>query len=278
VEKGKRKVVKSIEHDLRKIVLGRNKVQSVRLKPSPIKRGSKLDEFVNTVVFQYSGRRKKRNGISWLLNEKLLIPYREGQWAYRGVAAEVIYALLNLIFKEIALPLNFEMGNTPEILEMALRLKPDFVCLVPETREEVTTEGGLDVVGLYESLKPTVSQLQEAGIKVSMFIDPDLEQVEASEKIGAEMIELHTGCFANADEAQRSEETQRLISAAKCGNALGLQVNAGHGINLQNLAELLTVPHLTELNIGHTLVARSVSVGLKSAIIEMREAMKGYAL
>ncbi len=90
-------------------------MQSVRLKPSPIKRGSKLDEFVNTVVFQYSGRRKKRNGISWLLNEKLLIPYREGQWAYRGVAAEVIYALLNLIFKEIALPLNFEMWLFPRI-------------------------------------------------------------------------------------------------------------------------------------------------------------------
>ncbi|MGB2402401.1 MAG: pyridoxine 5'-phosphate synthase [Akkermansiaceae bacterium] len=182
------------------------------------------------------------------------------------------------IRERINLPLNFEMGNTPEMVSMVLQLKPDFVCLVPETREEVTTEGGLDVAGLYDSLEKTVNQLQQEGIKVSMFIDPDTHQVEASQRIGAEMIELHTGCFANAFGDVRSQETMRLKEAAILGHEQGLQVNAGHGINLQNLPELLTVPHLSELNIGHTLIARSVRVGLTEAVREMRKAMKGYSL
>ena len=182
------------------------------------------------------------------------------------------------IREQIDLPLNFEMGNTPEMVSMVLRLKPDFVCLVPETREEVTTEGGLDVDGLYDSLQGTVSQLQQARIKVSMFIDPDIRQVEASARIGAEMIELHTGCFANAFGTDRVQEIERLAHASQLGHGLGLQVNAGHGINPQNLSKLLTVPHLTELNIGHTLIARSVRVGLTEAVREMRLAMEGYAL
>lgn len=180
------------------------------------------------------------------------------------------------IREKIDLPLNFEMGNTPEMVDMALRLNPDFVCLVPETREEVTTEGGLDVDGLFGSLQGTVSALQKAGIKVSMFIDPDTNQVEASSRIGAEMIELHTGCFANAFGVERNQETQRLIAAAELGHSLGIQVNAGHGINLKNLPELLTVPHLAELNIGHTLIARSVQVGLTTAVKEIHVAMKEY--
>ncbi|MDG1356690.1 MAG: pyridoxine 5'-phosphate synthase [Akkermansiaceae bacterium] len=182
------------------------------------------------------------------------------------------------IRNQINLPLNFEMGNTPEMVAMVMRLKPDFVCLVPETREEVTTEGGLDVAGLFDSLKNTVSQLQQEGIKVSMFIDPDEYQVEASCRIGAEMIELHTGCFANAVDQDRKVEAERLRIAATLGHEVNLQVNAGHGINLQNLPELLTVPHLSELNIGHSLIARSVRVGLTESVKEMREAMKGYAL
>lgn len=183
-----------------------------------------------------------------------------------------------LIREQVELPLNFEMGNTEEMLDMALRLKPDFVCLVPETREEVTTEGGLDVDGLFDSLVPTVRKLQDNGIKVSMFIDPDAHQVEASAKIEAEMVELHTGCFANAFGDERKQEIQRLRTAAELGHSLGVQVNAGHGINLQNLPELLTVPHMVELNIGHTLIARSVKVGLEHAVREMRVAMEGYTL
>lgn len=180
------------------------------------------------------------------------------------------------IRNEIELPLNFEMGNTKEMVEMALRLKPDFVCLVPETREEVTTEGGLDVDGLFQSLLPTVNRLQSVGVKVSMFIDPDESQVQASAKIGAKMIELHTGCFANSFNGDRVSETARLCEAAVMGHSLGLQVNAGHGINMQNLPELLTVPHLAELNIGHTLIARSIRVGLEVAVSEMRQAMSEY--
>ncbi len=185
------------------------------------------------------------------------------------------------IREKIGCPLNFEMGNTQEMIEMALKLKPDFVCLVPETREEVTTEGGLDVDGLYASLEGTVATLQQAGIKISMFIDPDARQVEASARIGAEMIELHTGCFANTHGENRIQETKRLTAAAKLGYSLGIQVNAGHGITLENLPELLTVPHLAELNIGHTLIARSVRVGLTAAVKEMRSAMgamEGYQL
>lgn len=183
-----------------------------------------------------------------------------------------------LVKKATDLPLNFEMGNTQELIDIALKLQPEYVCLVPETREEVTTEGGLDVVGLYDSLVPTVKILQEAGIKISMFIDPEVDQVEASARIGAEMIELHTGCFANAELGRdRDNEVQRLKAAAVCGNELGLQVNAGHGINYENIKALYEVPYLKEFNIGHTIVARSVRVGLTKAIAEMRELMAGYS-
>ncbi len=133
------------------------------------------------------------------------------------------------IRERVDLPLNLEMGNTPEMLAMALRLKPDFVCMVPETREEITTEGGLDVDGLFDSLQGAVSSLRDAGIRVSMFIDPELRQVEASRRIGAEMVELHTGCFANAFGDARKGETARLVDAAVAGHGHGLQVNAGHG-------------------------------------------------
>ena len=176
------------------------------------------------------------------------------------------------------LSLNFEMGNSQEMIDIALKLKPDFVCLVPETREEVTTEGGLDVAGLFDSLEPTVKTLQAAGIKISMFIDPDIQQVEASAKIGAEMIELHTGCFANAlEEDAREAEISRLKESSIAGHKLGLQVNAGHGINYENVHFLNAVPHLAEFNIGHTIVARSVRVGLTQAVKEMKELMKGYS-
>ena len=178
------------------------------------------------------------------------------------------------IREKIGLPLNFEMGNTREMVELVLGLKPDFVCLVPETREEVTTEGGLDVDGLYRLLEPTVSQLQGVGIKVSMFIDPDVRQVEASSRIGVEMVELHTGCFANAVGEDREAEIRRLTECAELGYGFGLQVNAGHGINFENLSGVMRVPHLAELNIGHTLVARAVRVGLQKAVEEMRAAME----
>ena len=181
-----------------------------------------------------------------------------------------------LLRDKIGTKLNLEMGNTREILEIACRVKPDFVCLVPENREEVTTEGGLDVAGQVEALAATVKTLQAAGARVSMFIDPDLEQVRASAAIKADMIELHTGTFANASHSKRPLETARLREAAVLGNELGLQVNAGHGLTVKNLPDLFAVPHLAELNIGHSIVSRAIFVGLGNAVKEFREVMATY--
>lgn len=178
--------------------------------------------------------------------------------------------------REVPLPLNLEMGATPEMLEFALRLKPDYICLVPERRQEITTEGGLDVASRVEELRPMVQALAANGSRVSLFIDPDLAQIEAAAAIGAPMVELHTGRFANTLGAEREIETQRLIAAAERGHALGIEVHAGHGIQIANLAELNRVPYLTELNIGHTLIARAVFIGLESAVREMKEAIAQY--
>lgn len=180
------------------------------------------------------------------------------------------------VMAECELPLNFEMASTAEMVGIALKLAPDFVCLVPENRQEISTEGGLDVAGQLESLRTTVATLQEAGSKLSMFIDPESEQVQASAELGAEMIELHTGCFANAEGEERAAEVARLADASRLGQELGLQVNAGHGINYHNLSELFPVPTLDELNIGHSIVTRAISVGLEEAVREMVELMAGY--
>lgn len=169
--------------------------------------------------------------------------------------------------------LNLEMGNTKEILEIALRVKPDDVCLVPENRREVTTEGGLDVVGQLDALRPTVSQLREAGVRVSMFIEPSREQITASQALGAEMVELHTGAFANAQGSDQLAELARLSDAAIFAHTLGLQVNAGHGINYSNIALIRGLPHIEELNIGHSIVARALFTGLEQAVRDMLTAM-----
>jgi len=176
----------------------------------------------------------------------------------------------------INISLNLEMGNTKEILDIALEAKPDFVCLVPENRREVTTEGGLNVMNADTSLQRTIEQLQEAGIKVSLFIDPEIEQVRAAAKTGAEMIELHTGAFANAAVEGGSRELKKIIEAARVGHGEGLTINAGHGITVSNLPTLLKTPYLAELNIGHHLVSRSVFYGLGAAVREMRVLMDAY--
>jgi pyridoxine 5-phosphate synthase len=178
---------------------------------------------------------------------------------------------------EVPLPLNFEMGVTEEMIGIALKLKPDFACLVPETRQEITTEGGLDIVAGFEKIRVAIARLQDAGIRVSLFIDPDLDQVDASAKAGAEMIELHTGCFANAIGDSVKSEVTRLAAAAKLGFSQKLQVNAGHGINYTNVAHILTIPHLAELNIGHSIIARSTRVGLTAAVREMKNLMQNYS-
>ena len=173
--------------------------------------------------------------------------------------------------------LNLEMGNTPEIVDIALRIVPDEVCLVPEKREEITTEGGLDVVAQVKDLEPTVKRLQTAGIRVSLFVDPTLEQIDAAHELGVEMVELHTGKLANAfSDKIEKEELENLQAAAKAAAEFKLQVNAGHGINYTNVALIHEIPHLTELNIGHSIVSRAVFVGLEAAVREMVSAMEDY--
>ena len=171
--------------------------------------------------------------------------------------------------------LNLEMANTPEILGIALKLKPDIVCLVPERRQEVTTEGGLDAVGQRHALADARQQLNNAGIEVSLFIAPDPKQIEAAAQIGTQFIELHTGAFAEAFHAmpESTVELERLCDAAKQGDKLGLKINAGHGLNYQNLPLLHRVPHLVELNIGHSIISRAVFVGLEAAVKEMLRLM-----
>lgn len=174
--------------------------------------------------------------------------------------------------------LNLEMANAPEIVEIALKLKPDIVCLVPERRQEVTTEGGLDVVGNLNALTETRKRMNDAGIEVSLFIAPDPAQVEASVKSGSQFIELHTGSFAEQYQKgkERDAELHRLVSASNQAHAGGLRVNAGHGLNYENLTSLYQVPHLVELNIGHSIVSRSVFVGFAAAVKEMLNLMSGY--
>ena len=174
--------------------------------------------------------------------------------------------------------LNLEMANSPEILAIALKLKPDIVCLVPENRQEVTTEGGLDVAGNVAALTETRKKLNDAGIEVSLFIAPDTAQIEASAGTGSQFVELHTGSFAESylQEAGRARELQRLIAGATCARSLGLNVNAGHGLNYQNVNSLFGVPHLVELNIGHSIISHSVTAGLAAAVTEMLALMKNY--
>src|SRR5439155_26552989 len=203
--------------------------------------------------------------------------------------------------------LNLEMANTPEILGIALKLKPDSVCIVPEKRQEITTEGGLDVAGQVAGLSKSRKKLNDAGIEVSLFIAPEPAEIEAAARVGSQFIELHTGSFAEqfsnrlgeaANEparegtsstqwtgSERHEleshlklevELNRLIFGAEQAHRLGLKVNAGHGLNYQNLPGLLRVPHVVELNIGHSIVSRAVMVGLANAVKEMLQLMEGY--
>ena len=172
--------------------------------------------------------------------------------------------------------LNLEMAGTPEMTAFALKLKPEFVCVVPENRQEITTEGGLDVVGNRDRVRACVDAMNAAGIKASLFIDPDEPQIELSAKLGAPFVELHTGAYATAFHGpRRAAEFQRLRLGAVRAHDLGLTVNAGHGINYVNIAEVRTLPHLHELNIGHSIVSRAVFTGIDEAVREMKARMRG---
>ena len=175
----------------------------------------------------------------------------------------------------LRVPLNLEMAVSPEIIAIALDVRPAEVCLVPEKRQELTTEGGLDVHGQFDAVASAVRRLAAAGITVSLFIDPEPRQIEAAVRTGAPVIELHTGTFCDANGGSAEVELQRLIKGATQAAAAGLQVNAGHGINLDNIASILRIPHLDTLNIGHSIVARAVFVGMAEATREMLAAMGG---
>ncbi|MGK5091872.1 pyridoxine 5'-phosphate synthase [Deltaproteobacteria bacterium TL4] len=171
--------------------------------------------------------------------------------------------------------LNLEMAATLAMFEMALDLRPEMVTLVPEKREEITTEGGLDVVKASTVTREGIERLKQQNIRVSLFIDPEPAQIEASEAIGADDVELHTGSYANAlDDSQREQELQRLIEAAYYAHQHQLQVNAGHGLNYVNTQAICHLPYLRELNIGHSIISRSVFVGIKTAVQEMLSLIK----
>ncbi len=176
---------------------------------------------------------------------------------------------------EVNLPLNFEMAATAEMQKIALEIKPNACCLVPEKREERTTEGGLDVAGQEAYLRDYCAVLKAAGIRVSLFIDPDAAQVEAAARIGADIVELHTGTYAHGwgQQSTEAEELAKLSAAAKRAYTLGLEVHAGHGLTFDNVGAVAAIPELVELNIGHFIIGEAVFMGLDIAILEMRRAM-----
>jgi len=175
---------------------------------------------------------------------------------------------------EIDLPLNLEMAATDEMLEIALRHKPHAACIVPEKREERTTEGGLDVVGGFDKLKPIVAKLSDVGVRVSMFIEPDVAALDASKALGAPVVELHTGAYCDFPEGvEREAEFQRIAAAAAHADAIGLECHAGHGLTYDTVKPVAAIMSLKELNIGHFLVGEAIFVGFEASIKEMRRLM-----
>ena len=182
---------------------------------------------------------------------------------------------IDRLMDQIALPLNLEMAATEEMLGIALRHKPHACCLVPEKRTEVTTEGGLDVAGQMENLKRYVGELGAAGIRVSLFIDPEPAQLDAAKALGAPVVELHTGAYCDAPAgAERAAELERIVRAAAHAEAIGLECHAGHGLNYETVGAVAAIPTIVELNIGHFLIGEAIFVGLGNTIQRMRAVMK----
>jgi len=177
---------------------------------------------------------------------------------------------VELLRQTVRSRLNLEMAATQEMLAIALKIGPDMVTLVPERREEVTTEGGLNVADQLAELSPIVSRLQAQSIPVSLFVDPDSRQLEACQSTGARWVELHTGSYAEASLTEQPHELARITEAAAIARQPGLRVNAGHGLTYQNVEPIAAIPGMEELNIGHTIVARAVAVGLQQAVQEMK--------
>ncbi|WP_022947994.1 pyridoxine 5'-phosphate synthase [Methylohalobius crimeensis] len=181
---------------------------------------------------------------------------------------------IRLLRELIHTRLNMEMAITEEMISLACAILPNACCLVPEKRAELTTEGGLDVAGQLDRVRDACERLGEAGIEVSLFIDPDATQIEAAQQAGAPTIELHTGRYADARGSEQMRELDQLQAAAERGSRLGLKVNAGHGLHYHNVAPIARIPELTELNIGHAIVARAVFTGWEEAVREMKRLMR----
>jgi len=180
---------------------------------------------------------------------------------------------LDAIMREIRLPINLEMAATDEMLEIALRHKPHAACIVPERREERTTEGGLDAAGQHNHLAPIVTRLADAGIRVSLFIEPDARQIEAAIRLKAPIVEFHTGKYAHADGEEREIELRRIADAAALAAKNGIEPHAGHGLTFENVQPIAAIPQFAELNIGHYLIGEAIFIGLEESVRKMRTLM-----
>ena len=184
---------------------------------------------------------------------------------------------LFILKKVVKTKLNLEMGLFEDVIDIALKVKPNNITIVPERRQELTTEGGLDVVKYFEDVKKYVNEFNNKGITVSLFIDPEVEQIKASKETGAQFVELHTGRYADAKtEDEEKEELNRIIKASEVVLNVGLGLNAGHGLNYRNVIPIAKIKGMNELNIGHSIVARAVFVGFKEAVKEMVYLVRGY--
>ena len=177
------------------------------------------------------------------------------------------------LMAEIELPLNFEMAATNEMKDIALRLKPNAVCIVPEKRMEITTEGGLDLISQFDRLKSICDQLNDNGLRISLFIEPDLRQIETAVKLKAPVIELHTGTYSELEADDKENELRRIQRAVDYANELKIECHAGHGLNFENVGPIASIEKVTELNIGHFLIGESIFMGLASAIGKMKHLM-----
>jgi pyridoxine 5-phosphate synthase len=182
---------------------------------------------------------------------------------------------VEILRKTVKTRLNLEMAATDEMIRIALKIKPDLCTLVPEKREELTTEGGLDVLGHFSQIQKTVNELHQGMIKVSIFVDPDPEQIKAAKKVKADFIEIHTGIYSNAQtEIDIKRELKNIVESAQLASGLGLGVNAGHGLNYHNIQPLTNIPEIDEFSIGHSIIARAVLVGMERAVKEMLQLIK----
>ena len=180
---------------------------------------------------------------------------------------------LDAIMREIRLPINLEMAATDEMLEIALRHKPNAACIVPARREDRTTEGGLDAAGQHNHLAPIVTRLADAGIRVSLFIEPDARQIEAAIRLKAHIVEFHTGRYAHLDGEERELELRRIADAAALAAKNGIEPHAGHGLTFENVQPIAAIPQFAELNIGHYLIGEAIFIGLEESVRKMRTLM-----